>query len=245
LSYDDGPTEHTPSLLTWLNTNSVQTTFFVVGSRCMQHPDLIKQEYLAGHHLAVHTWSHHALTSLTNEQIVAEIKWTEKCIKDAAGVTPIYMRPPFGDVDDRVRAILLQLGYKIVIWTEGYDTNDWQLSTGTSTVENIKTNFQGWLTKLPTLSNGIIVLEHDLYPQAVDVAVNSLLPMAKQANVQMMPIPKCLGDSKPYLEGAGNSSILMPNGSNPTRLQSAGSVSEVGTSSVALTIIAMICTLFM
>jgi peptidoglycan/xylan/chitin deacetylase (PgdA/CDA1 family) len=36
------------------------------------------------------------MTSLTNEQIVAELKWTEKAIFDTIGVTPIYWRPPFG-----------------------------------------------------------------------------------------------------------------------------------------------------
>jgi peptidoglycan/xylan/chitin deacetylase (PgdA/CDA1 family) len=36
------------------------------------------------------------MTSLTNEQVVAELKWTEKAIFDVIGVTPLYWRPPFG-----------------------------------------------------------------------------------------------------------------------------------------------------
>lgn len=39
-------------------------------------------------------WSHPAMTSLTNQQIVAELKWTEKAIQSVIGVTPIYWRPP-------------------------------------------------------------------------------------------------------------------------------------------------------
>ena len=68
------------------------------------------------------------MTSLSNEQIVAELKWTEKAIVDIIGVTPIYWRPPYGDVDNRVRAIATQLGYKTSIWTQGFDTNDVSLS---------------------------------------------------------------------------------------------------------------------
>ena len=64
------------------------------------------------------------MTSLTNEQIVAELKWTEKAIFSIIGVTPLYWRPPFGDVDNRVRAIASQLGYKTAIWTQEFDTND-------------------------------------------------------------------------------------------------------------------------
>lgn len=38
------------------------------------------------------------LTSLTTEQIVAELGWTRKAIKTVLGVTPTTMRPPYGDI---------------------------------------------------------------------------------------------------------------------------------------------------
>lgn len=50
------------------------------------------------------------MTSLTNEQIVAELKWTEKAIYDTIGVTPIYWRPPFGK-----EPLIHLLGYVIVV----------------------------------------------------------------------------------------------------------------------------------
>ena len=71
---------------------------------------------MKGHELSVHTWSHHVmslsfskahcrftrhyqpLTSLTNEQIVAELGWTREAIKRVTGVTPTTMRPPYGDI---------------------------------------------------------------------------------------------------------------------------------------------------
>lgn len=72
-------------------------------------------------------WSHHALTTLTNEQIVAEIKWTEKAILDATGLRVRYMRPPYGDVDNRVRFVLKKLGYTVVDWGgDTFDSNDWK-----------------------------------------------------------------------------------------------------------------------
>jgi peptidoglycan/xylan/chitin deacetylase (PgdA/CDA1 family) len=39
------------------------------------------------------------LTTLTNEQIIAELGWSKKAIKDVLGVTPNMMRPPFGDIE--------------------------------------------------------------------------------------------------------------------------------------------------
>jgi peptidoglycan/xylan/chitin deacetylase (PgdA/CDA1 family) len=53
---------------------------------------------------------------LTNEQIVAELAWTMKSIKDVTGVTPNTFRPPYGDLDDRVRAIAAAMGLRPIQW---------------------------------------------------------------------------------------------------------------------------------
>lgn len=58
-----------------------------------QFPDLLKRAYEAGHEIAMHTWSHSYMTTLTNEEVVAELKWTEQIIKEVIGVSPKYYRP--------------------------------------------------------------------------------------------------------------------------------------------------------
>lgn len=99
LTYDDGPAYYTPDLLNYLDQVKLKATFFVVGSRVTSFPGLLQQEYLAGHQIAVHTWSHTALTTQTNEQVIAELGWTRKVIQDVLGVGPLYMRPPYGDIE--------------------------------------------------------------------------------------------------------------------------------------------------
>jgi peptidoglycan/xylan/chitin deacetylase (PgdA/CDA1 family) len=192
LTYDDGPTHYTPRLLDFMGNNSIHSTFFLVGSRCSEYTALVKQEVDLGHQVAVHTWSHHALTSLTNEEIVAEIKWTEKCIFDAAGVIPTMMRPPYGDTDDRVRFILEKLGYQQVIWTDGFDTNDWQIPDNVGvTTASVLATFQSWLPLIPKLGHGFIVLEHDLWAQTVGVALK-ILPQAIAAKLNLQPVGTCM-----------------------------------------------------
>lgn len=117
LTYDDGPALYTGDLLHYLDTVNLKATFFVVGSRAISYPDLLREEYMAQHQIAVHTWSHHPMTTLTNEQIIAEFGWSKKIIKDVLGVTPTYWRPPYGDVDNRVRAIAKAMGLQTSIWT--------------------------------------------------------------------------------------------------------------------------------
>jgi peptidoglycan/xylan/chitin deacetylase (PgdA/CDA1 family) len=116
-SFDDGPSPYTPLLLDYLDEQSLKTTFFLVGSRVISRPEMVQTEYMSGHQLSVHTWSHPSLTTLTNEQIVAELGWTKKVIKDVTGVTPNTFRPPYGDIDDRVRAVAAQMGLTPIIWT--------------------------------------------------------------------------------------------------------------------------------
>ena len=66
---------------------------------------------------------HVFLATMTTEQIVAELGWTRKAIKEVLGVTPNTMRPPYGDIDDRVRAISHAMGLTPVIWTSNkFDT---------------------------------------------------------------------------------------------------------------------------
>lgn len=117
LSYDDGPSPYTPLLLDYLDEKNITSTFFLVGSRVISRPQMVQSEYMAGHQLSVHTWSHPYLTKLTNEQIVAELGWTKKVIYDVTGVTPNTFRPPYGDIDDRVRAIAAQMGLTPIIWS--------------------------------------------------------------------------------------------------------------------------------
>ncbi|KAG0051691.1 chitin deacetylase [Gryganskiella cystojenkinii] len=204
LTYDDGPSPESPRLYDNLKAHNQKATLFIVGSRAISYPETLKRAYAEGHQIAIHTWSHSSMTSLSNQQIVAELKWTEKAIFSVIGVTPLYWRPPYGDVDNRVRAIATQLGYKTSIWTQDFDTNDWNIPAKTATPESVVATFKTWLTKIPSMKTGFIVLEHDLFPEEVDVAINGVLPIAYATkSLTMMPIAQCLGDAKPYKEGAG------------------------------------------
>lgn len=220
LSYDDGPSPYTPTLLEYLNQNNLKSTFFVVGSRVISRPQMLQTEFQQGHQISVHTWSHHALTTLTNEQIVAELGWTKEVIRSVIGVTPNTMRPPYGDIDDRVRAISLQMGLTPIIWTtppggQPYDTNDWRIAAGVVSPAEVVYTFEQIIKNASSLSTGYIVLAHDLYQQAVDIAVNVVLPAAQQMGPKqnLMPIVQCLqkpaGDA--YVETYSNSSGSLPN----------------------------------
>ncbi|CAG8661530.1 485_t:CDS:2 [Dentiscutata erythropus] len=199
LSFDDGPTEvFTNTLLDYLETQNVKVTFFAIGSRVIQNPQVLQKAFKAGHQIGVHTWSHPSLTNSTTEQIITELKWTETAIKAAVNVTPKYFRPPFGDYDDRVRDIATQLGYKVAIWD--LDTNDWMSQAYPNfDLTWIEGNFTQWVND-PNLANtGHISLEHDLYEQTA-ARVPLVVPILKTAKYNIKPIASCIGDDHPYQE---------------------------------------------
>ena len=99
LTFDDGPANYTSNLLHYLDEVQLKATFFVVGSRVTAFPATLQAQYAGGHQIGVHTWSHKALTTLSNREIVAELGWTKKVIYDTLGVTPNMMRPPYGDIE--------------------------------------------------------------------------------------------------------------------------------------------------
>lgn len=52
--YDD----FSRNLLNFLDVKKILATFFVVGSRVIERPSVLIEEYMGGHEISVHTWSH-------------------------------------------------------------------------------------------------------------------------------------------------------------------------------------------
>lgn len=236
-SFDDGPSEYTPNVLKYLDENKLKATFFIVGSRAVSLPDTLRAEYMAGHQLCLHTWSHPSLTTLTNEQIVAEFAWSMKAFKDVLGMEPNCARPPYSDVDDRVRYILNAMGLKIILWTRtsttDFDTNDWRVVDGSATVAASISTFQKLLTLQSSLPTGFIALTHDLFSQTVALSLNHFLPAAQKIpGLKIQSIADCLGQplSASYFETAGTSSATTSAGNSSVV---AGGTAKTGTIATA------------
>ncbi|TFY53110.1 hypothetical protein EVJ58_g9632 [Rhodofomes roseus] len=219
VSYDDGPSPYTPNLLQYFDQEDIRATFFAIGSRIISRPAILQDEYMTGNQIAVHTWSHPYMTTKTTEQVIVELAWTKKVIKDTLGVTPIYWRPPYGDIDDRVRAISQALNLIPILWTrisptQTFDTNDWSIPEGSVNVYEVLDNWELIMGNSTKIDTGFIVLEHDLFEQTVDVATGYILPqaLAHQPKYNMTPIIECLDMplANAYLETNDNSSHPLP-----------------------------------
>ncbi|KAI0306078.1 hypothetical protein B0F90DRAFT_1695859 [Multifurca ochricompacta] len=234
VSFDDGPSPWSKKLLNYLGKENIKATFFVVGSRVIERPDVLIEEYMAGHEISVHTWSHRPLTSLSNEQIVAELGWTRKAIQTVLGVTPTTMRPPYGDIDDRVRAISLALGMVQLFGQAHLHPVHWRVAGGLVDATTSFNTFQGILGNASTLPTGFIVLQHDLYEVTVDLAVGYTLNAALTHNppFSLKPIGACANIPATNLYAESNKNGTFPY-TNHTVVTSSNSNSSSGSSSQA------------
>jgi hypothetical protein len=193
-SYDDGPSPNSIPILDALKKTNSKATFCVIGSRVADNPEILKRMYDEGHTICAHTWSHHYLTTQSNSQLVAEFQWTIQAIEHVIGVRPLYARPPYGDIDDRVRYVFQQMSLVPLLWNR--DCYDWKSQDTASGYRYtwIEGNFTQWIAEHRATpgSRGIMSLQHDLYAQTSKAAV-STIAMVANANFKLVNAAQCTG----------------------------------------------------
>ncbi|KAI5449006.1 hypothetical protein NCC49_005690 [Naganishia albida] len=167
LSFDDGPTAATTELTNFITKNDISASHNMIGSRIVQFPTQFQQIIASGGHLSVHTWSHQHNSNLTDEQILAEIGWCMQVIYDNSGLVPKFWRPPFGDVDNRVRFIAEAI-FSLTTVTWNRDSRDWAIpylfdQTVAKSIDEVRSYVNG------SKSPGMNILEHELNGECVAV----------------------------------------------------------------------------
>ncbi len=115
LTFDDGPDrEMTPAVLSLLRQREIRATFFVTGSRTLEHPDLIRKLLAEGHAIGNHSFSHDVLLMFRSSQrLAAEIDRLQEALSPF-GVRPLVFRPPVGITNPRLGPVLYRRGMACV-----------------------------------------------------------------------------------------------------------------------------------
>ncbi|BGP57118.1 hypothetical protein JCM8202_000560 [Rhodotorula sphaerocarpa] len=195
---DDGPNCSHNAFYDFLWEQKQKATMFYIGSNVMDWPLQAQRGLSDGHEICAHTWSHRYMTSLTNEQAFAELYYSKKAIKDVLGVTVQCWRPPYGDVDDRIRYIAQSLGMRTIIWSD--NTFDYDVSTlGTAKVQAYyDTILQGGQSGTYA-KNGTIVLTHELTNDTMSLMVKNYANI-KKAFANVVPVHAAMNNTQPYVE---------------------------------------------
>ncbi|KAI0776094.1 hypothetical protein BD413DRAFT_438435, partial [Trametes elegans] len=207
-SFDDGPTEGSPLLYDFLQQNNIAVTHFMIGLNILYGPELFKRAFyeLQGD-IAVHTWSHPYLTTLTNKELLAEFGYTLEIIRRSTnGRLAKFMRPPYGDGDKRVAAIAKHVfGLTVVIWNQ--DTEDWSIGQeGGTTRDKVNQDLEKWITG--SKSPGLVILEHEL-TNDTSGAFMQAYPLIQQNGWNFVSLARMDGGSA-YLNADGPTGDVKP-----------------------------------
>ncbi|MCW8121476.1 MULTISPECIES: polysaccharide deacetylase family protein [Streptomyces] len=148
LTFDDGPSGSTQSLLNALRQNGLRATMFNQGQNAAQNPSLVRAQVDAGMWVANHSYTHPHMTQLGQAQMDSEISRTQQAIAGAGGGTPKLFRPPYGETNATLRSVEAKYGLTEVIWD--VDSQDWNNASTDAIVQAVS-----------RLGNGQVILMHD------------------------------------------------------------------------------------
>ena len=187
LTFDDGPGPYTAHLLDVLDQYGAKATFFLIGSKVSSQANVVRSIHARGHQLGNHSWSHPELPKLPVDQIAGEIDRTNDAIKQATGVTPAILRPPYGAVNGVVLEQLRLRGMSSILWS--VDTRDWADRNSDIVCSRAVAGARP----------GAIILMHDIHQTSVG-AVPCILSALKQQGYSFVTVQGLLGNMAP---GAG------------------------------------------
>lgn len=125
ITFDDGPSAaFTPQVLDILSAEGVPATFFGLGSKVVEHPELFRRIIREGHMVGNHTMTH--ITSWDEDGDRQELISTDRAMRSVGGYATPLFRLPNGDPDNSPLPLLQaqQMGYLHTDFDT--DTLDWQ-----------------------------------------------------------------------------------------------------------------------
>lgn len=161
LTIDDGPSATwTPEVLDILDRERVPATFFVVGWRVSERPDLVRRAYLAGNTIGNHTYSHDygRLYGGSPRNLTEQFAKNGSLLKSIIGYAPMVTRPPGGVTGN------FKSGWQSWVSGAGYSTVLWNVTTGDGSTQTTSpqmvANAKLYLDRL-TSPEPAVILMHD------------------------------------------------------------------------------------
>jgi peptidoglycan/xylan/chitin deacetylase (PgdA/CDA1 family) len=150
LTFDDGPDPRfTPILLDRLADAGVLATFFWIGARAQEHPELSRQVRSAGHAVGSHSFSHQGAGSRSVAELHEDYARGRSAVEEATGEPTVLFRPPYGAVTTRSFRALRRAGLQPCLWS--VNPNDWRTGVTTAML----------LEAVSSVRPGDVVLLHD------------------------------------------------------------------------------------
>lgn len=169
LTFDDGPNENSLEVLDVLKKSGQKATFFCIGSRIEERPDIFNRMIAEGHEVGNHGYSHNRFSPFySRKKIELELVQTNALIKKHTGKKNKIYRPPFGVTNPRIADVVKKLKLKVIGWSvRSLDT----IKSKEQAVEKIKAG----------LKPGAVILLHDDRTTCVPILLEVLKLMERKS----------------------------------------------------------------
>ncbi len=131
LTFDDGPSPVTPEILAILDQYGIKATFFVT-SQLPQYASYIREAYLRGHTIGLHSYTHDYSIYSSEEAYLEDLRKIGEVVKSQIGYVPCFIRFPGGASNqtsaEYCEGIMTALTAKVR--ELGYQYYDWNAATG-------------------------------------------------------------------------------------------------------------------
>ena len=120
ITIDDGPSEHTEEILEVLKDNDATATFFIIGSQVAEREETLQNIIRNNNELGNHAMNDEPSRSLTDTELIEQIQAVQDKIHNAYAAVgidapPNYFRPGSGFFSTRMRKILADLDYRLIL----------------------------------------------------------------------------------------------------------------------------------
>lgn len=184
LTFDDGPDPaSTPGLLDLLKRRRATATFFVVGDKVRNAPDLVRRCADEGHEVGNHSDHHSVLLNLRMRAgMRADITRCQRTLEETLGQAASLYRPPAGLRNHAVHPACKDLGLRVIGWN--VHSHDRSSEPPADVADEV----------LRGVGPGAIVLLHDggLAPERVVTITERILDGLDERGLQTVRISQLL-----------------------------------------------------
>ena len=167
LTFDDGPSgQYTRALLDGLYDRGAKATFLLCGYRLKDYPEVAQRIFAEGHEKGLHGYSHKNMQNMSRRDIAEELMETQTLLPE--GCRPAFFRPPGGLRSDSILQVAQARGLAILHWS--VDPHDWECSDSAAIEKKV----------LETVSDGDIILLHDMSSSSVQAALDIVDALLKE-----------------------------------------------------------------
>jgi peptidoglycan-N-acetylglucosamine deacetylase len=130
LTFDDGPSNVSDQLLDILEDYQMKATFFMMGPRIKEYPEIVKRMHKGGFGLALHGITHEAGKIYSSQSAPSEeMKDNREILENITGIRSDIIRLPYGSIPyltEGMRYVLDQNAFNV--WDWNVDSRDWELN---------------------------------------------------------------------------------------------------------------------